>query len=96
MPAITTFVAIAAVAASVGGTVVAKKTAAKQAKAAKKQAADALDASLAKKPADTTAADVALASAKSDQDRRRGKGSLAQRNKEASLAGPSASAVGGL
>lgn len=99
MPAITTFIAIAGIAAAIGGTVAQKQAAAKQRKAAKKQANDAKAAAQAKKPAADTGANVALR--RNDIERRRGKGSLAARRKAAAegaggLAAPSASSVGGL
>lgn len=94
MAAITTIVAIAGVAAAVGGTVAAKVARDKQAKVAKKRSKEAKAAAQAKKPGTTTQADVALLS--KDTERKRGKGSLAARRKTAELAGPSASSVGGL
>lgn len=94
MPALTTFIAVAGVAAAVGGTVAAKVSADKQAKAAKKQAAKVKAAALAKPPSTTTDAEIKLARA--DQDRRRGKGSLAARRKASALEGQSAASVGGL
>jgi len=94
MPTLTTIVAIAGVAAAVGGTVSQKLVAKKQEKAAKKRADKASAAALAKKPSDVTGADVALLGR--DSDTKRGRGSLAQRRKAAELAGPSASSIGGL
>lgn len=94
MPAVTTIVAVAGVAAALGGTVVQQKQAASAKKQAKKQAEEAQAAATAKKPGTATESDVALQD--SDKDRKRGKGSLAQRTKAAELAGPAASSVGGL
>jgi len=94
MAAITTIVAIAGVAAAIGGTIASKQQAAKTAKAAKKRSDKAQAAALAKKPGTSTQAEVALGGR--DKDRRQGKGSLAQRRKTTELAGPSASSVGGL
>lgn len=98
MPAITTLVAIAGVAASVGGVVQASAAAKAQAAAAKKQADQAKAALQAKKPSEKTEAEIKLAA--KDKDLKRGKGSLAKRNRQSAatggLAGQSASAVGGL
>jgi Flp pilus assembly protein TadB len=94
MVALTSIIAIAAVAAAVGGTISAKRTAGKQAKAAKKQSRRAAAAATAKRPSETTDAEVRIA--QTEKDRKRGKGSQAARDKAASLAGPSASSVGGL
>ncbi len=94
MVALTSIIAIAAVAAAVGGTISAKRTANKQASAAKRQSKRAAAAATAKRPSETTDAEVRIA--QSEKERKRGKGSLARRNQVASLAGPSASAVGGL
>ena len=94
MPAITTIVAIAGVAAAVGGTVAQKQSAQKRAAAAKKQSDKAQAAALAKKPSADTGADVALQS--NEKKRKRGRGSLASIQRRESLGAPSASAVGGL
>ncbi len=94
MPAVTSIIAIAAIAAAVGGTISAKRTAGKQAKAAKKQSKEAAAAATAKAPSETTDAEIRLA--QQEKARKRGKGSLAARTKASDLAGPSASAVGGL
>lgn len=101
MPAITTLIAIAGVAASVGGVVQATITSANAAAEAKKQAAKAKAALQAKKPSDTTEAEIKLA--KRDKELKRGKGSLAQRKRKELQAGSaggletkSASEVGGL
>ena len=100
MPALTTFIAVAGIAAAIGGTVAQKQAAAKQRSAAKKQANQAKAAAQAKPPSADTGANIALR--RNDQERRRGKGSLAARRRAtatglgASLQAPSASAVGGL
>ena len=96
MAAITTFIAIAGVAAAIGGTVSQKMAAAKQASAAKKQGKDVAAAATAKRPGVVTGAAVALR--RNDKDARRGRGSRVARRREASLglSGPSASSVGGL
>ncbi len=98
MPAITSLIAIAGVASSIGGVIVASAQAAAQAKAAKKQADEAKAIMLAPKPDTKTRAEVKLA--KQDKTLKRGKGSLAQRKRKKLEAGglnvPSASEVGGL
>ncbi len=97
MPAITSLVALAGVAASVGGVITANIEAKKQAAAAKKQADDAKAALQAKEPSEDTEAKIKLA--QKDKDLKRGKGSLAKRNRAASVGGlpaQSASEVGGL
>ncbi len=98
MPAITTLVAIAGVAASVGGVLSAKSAADKAAAQAKKQAEEAKAALQAKRPSDNTEAEIKLA--KRDKELKRGKGSLAKRKRENLSAGglpaASASEVGGL
>lgn len=94
MPAITTIVAVMGIAAAIGGTVAQQQAAKKQRKAAKKNAKEAREAAAVADPSKKTGATVALA--RSDRDRRRGKGSQAARDQASALAGPSASAVGGL
>ncbi len=97
MPALTTIVAIAGVAASVGGVVMANSEAKKQAAAAKKQADEAKAALQAKKPSEDTEATIKIA--QKDKELKRGKGSLAKRNRAASVGGlptQSAASVGGL
>ena len=97
MPAITTIVAVAGVAAAVGGTVSAKRQASKQSAASKKQFKKTQAAALAKPPKADTGAAVELR--RNDADRRRGRGSLAARRRAQTVGGlsaPSASAVGGL
>jgi Flp pilus assembly protein TadB len=93
MAALTTFIAIAGVAAAIGGTVSARSAAKKQAKRAKKRAKEAAEVAAAPPPLATSGATTALA--RSDRDSRRGRGSQAQRNRVASL-GQTASSVGGL
>lgn len=81
---------------AVKGVVDARQAAAAQKKQIKAQERAAADA-LAAKPSKSTGADVEILT--SDKTRRRGKGSLAARNRTASLGvlgGESAAAVGGL
>lgn len=101
MPVLTTTILMGAALAIAAGTAAkgaidAKKAAKVQKKDAKKQERLARDA-LAAKPSRKTGANVEVLT--SDVQRKRGKGSLAQRNRSASLGilgGESASAVGGL
>ncbi len=99
MPAITSLVAIAGVASSIGGVVLAASQASAQAKMAKEQARKAEQILRAKKPDTKTRAEIKLAS--KDKNLKRGKGSLAQRNRRKAIETggldvPSASEVGGL
>lgn len=97
MPVITTLIAIAGVAASIGGVLSARAAAAKAAKAAALQAKKARAALLAKKPSDETRAKLKLIA--KDKELKRGKGSLAQRKRKLAIGGlpvTSASEVGGL
>lgn len=101
MPAITTLISLAGVAASIGGVATAAMAAAAQEKAGKEQLRRAEEALKAQKPSKDTRAEIRLG--KRDKKLKRGKGSLAQRKKEEAAAGSaggletkSASEVGGL
>lgn len=99
MPAITTLIAVAGVAAAVGGVVQTQRIAFEQSLAAKKKADLAKAALLAKPPAEDTKAKIALAT--KDKELKRGQkgGSLAKRKRASligGLEGPTASEVGGL